>query len=555
MLTSAFRSDALARDLADSTEVKLSSLFRYRRAPAEMAHSSGKICDTHTPPYMFGYDPIQRSPEDNPPASSSSSSFSSCSGSAIADNSVVHQSDTAACLRLFIESVYFARNVSIHKRKMMFENAYKGDGPITEIAHFLGPPALVRPIQAEFSGPWTPETLIQDPSSPWSGIVDYEMNEFGGDYMFPPGTSTGYTNPAPLVNDGQYVFTKQIPASTMLRTRPRSEPLFQFNAIIHGLVSKVFIYDIMHGRHPELYEDTDRLSSVCRGRAIVEYSEKASVEHRVVVKFYPCSITEPAPELTNEMYTLFSPHPKLTSVLGCGIYPSPCIVQEDHGFPLSDFHLDEPKFRTIWRDVLIALGDLHRKGIVHRDVKQQNIFVDVNLNARLGDLETLLCYKPSFKEEEDSCGRRKHIFWGGRTTYTALAPEYIMGDVSADPAKDMWAAGIAMVNSIYNMQATYRQNFGEILRTHMILFGSPDALTLGEFAKLPGFKYYSGYVLRQRYRAMIRSSSISQRFWKDTPGKKKDQLVDLLKRVCDFNASRRLTATKALSHPYFQDVD
>lgn len=47
------------------------------------------------------------------------------------------------------------------------------------------------------------------------------------------------------------------------------------------------------------------------------------------------------------------------------------------------------KEETIWKfsiQMLSGLRDLHRKKILHRDIKSLNIFLDENCNAKIGDL-------------------------------------------------------------------------------------------------------------------------------------------------------------------------
>ena len=47
--------------------------------------------------------------------------------------------------------------------------------------------------------------------------------------------------------------------------------------------------------------------------------------------------------------------------------------------------LEEPIQWKIFRQILEALAYLHHKEIIHRDIKPQNIFLDENQDAKLGD--------------------------------------------------------------------------------------------------------------------------------------------------------------------------
>ena len=87
-------------------------------------------------------------------------------------------------------------------------------------------------------------------------------------------------------------------------------------------------------------------------------------------------------------------------------------------------------FLAVFKQLLAALGHMHERGYVHRDVKPENVIVDARGNARLIDF--------------DLSGPRREPTRSLRLgTIAYIAPEQVRGE-NVTPATDVYAAGVIL---------------------------------------------------------------------------------------------------------------
>lgn len=91
---------------------------------------------------------------------------------------------------------------------------------------------------------------------------------------------------------------------------------------------------------------------------------------------------------------------------------------------------------SIAHDVALGLGAAHRKGMVHRDVKPQNVLVGRDRSIKLTDFGIASLYKDINAERLTTTGMTL-----GTVQY--YAPEQAQGEV-VTPAADIYALGIVM---------------------------------------------------------------------------------------------------------------
>jgi eukaryotic-like serine/threonine-protein kinase len=139
--------------------------------------------------------------------------------------------------------------------------------------------------------------------------------------------------------------------------------------------------------------------------------------------------------------------------------------------------------------MLDGLGELHRRGIVHRDVKPENVLVDAAGVSRVIDFDLAV----------RSDGRGTHPGLVGTAAY--LSPEQARGE-RAVPASDLYAAGV-MLYAALTGEVPFTGTVEEVVTAHRDASPPPpssfdptlaalDRFTLRLLAKDPGGRFGDG---------------------------------------------------------------
>ncbi|KAK9449523.1 kinase-like domain-containing protein [Limtongia smithiae] len=126
------------------------------------------------------------------------------------------------------------------------------------------------------------------------------------------------------------------------------------------------------------------------------------------------------------------------------------IEMSPHGIPGMDLfdyvelraNMDEAECRSIFFQVASAVRHLHQVGVVHRDIKDENIILDSDGNIKLIDF-----------------GSAAYIKSGPFTVFVGTidyaAPEVLRGQMYSGKEQDVWAAGILLYTIIYKENPFY----------------------------------------------------------------------------------------------------
>ncbi|KAI8352938.1 kinase-like domain-containing protein [Blakeslea trispora] len=152
--------------------------------------------------------------------------------------------------------------------------------------------------------------------------------------------------------------------------------------------------------------------------------------------------------------------------------------------------MTESEMKSIFRQIISAVSHLHNHRIVHRDIKDENVILDLKGGVRLIDFGSA-----SYVKE----GKQYETFVG---TLDYAAPEILEGKTYTGPPQDIWACGTLLYTLIYRENPFY--NIEEIMQREL---------------RIP-------FVLSE-------------------------ESVDLIRKMLDRNVDNRLTVHQVLEHPWF----
>lgn len=122
------------------------------------------------------------------------------------------------------------------------------------------------------------------------------------------------------------------------------------------------------------------------------------------------------------------PRPAMVRRASCDLFE--CI--EHHS------KFSENKAKLIFRQVVECVHYLNSKGICHRDIKDENIVIDKDLNVKLIDFGSAVVVNPS--------GRLFDRFYG---TINYASPEILRGEKYQAEAAEIWSLGILLYTLLY----------------------------------------------------------------------------------------------------------
>lgn len=190
--------------------------------------------------------------------------------------------------------------------------------------------------------------------------------------------------------------------------------------------------------------------------------------------------------------------------------------------------LDPATVRSFMYQLLKGTSFCHENRVLHRDLKPQNLLINRKGELKLGDFGLARAF-----------GVPVNTFSNEVVTLWYRAPDVLLGSRTYNTSIDVWSCGCIFAEMISGVPLFRGRDNQDQLLHIMRIIGTPDDRVLKKIANdAPEItlKQYPKYPKIPFQQVLPKASP---------------QALDLLERLLQFDPSKRVTATDALSHPYF----
>jgi CTD kinase subunit alpha len=197
----------------------------------------------------------------------------------------------------------------------------------------------------------------------------------------------------------------------------------------------------------------------------------------------------------------------------------------------TQFSFSQANLKSLCNQMLSGLAYLHRKGVIHRDIKGSNILINNRGELKLADFGLARFYQK----------RRRSDYTNRVITLWYRPPELLFGATVYGPEVDMWSAGCIMLE-LFTKKPVFQGN-DEIHQLDVIyrILGTPSTERWSGLTALPWYELVKPKdVIHGHFRELFSR-------WLSPAA------LDLAERLLAYDPTQRVTALEALEAPYFKE--
>ena len=194
------------------------------------------------------------------------------------------------------------------------------------------------------------------------------------------------------------------------------------------------------------------------------------------------------------------------------------------------FKLNSAHKKDLGKQMFEGLDYLHRRGVLHRDIKAANILVSNTGQLKYADFGLARFYTKS----------RTLDYTNRVITIWYRPPELLLGETQYGPEVDIWSAACVFVE-MFTKKAIFPGEGGELSQLDKTynLLGTPTRSEWPGIVDLPWFELMQPTDRRKR---------VFEAVWKDAFS---PACLDIVQKMFKYDPKKRPTAEEVLDHEYF----